>query len=214
MIPLETFVAAVAELAADAHGAEVGAAHGAVLAAHVVGLLVVLEGPFGVEAEVELVFPAELEAGLAQGIVPYLCPGMALGQVGSMGGYLIGDDTDAHVLLVREGQVLLWGHVAEHGGAEPAYLCGAYGTGNVVVAGGYVGDDGAEGVEGGIVAFFYLPLHVLGYLVHGHVAGTFDEGLYVPGPGPLYQLAHSVQLGELGRVVGVTDGSWTQAVTE
>ena len=69
----------------------------------------------------------------------------------------------------------------------------------MIVAGGYVCDDGAEGVEGGIVAFLDLPLHVLGYLVHGHVAGTFDEGLYVLCPRPLYQLAHGVQLGELGR---------------
>ena len=83
-----------------------------------------------------------------------------------------------------------------------------------LVAGGYVGDDGAEGVEGGIVAFLYLPLHVLGYLVHGHVAGTFDESLYVLCPRPLYQLAHGVQLGELGGVIGVTDGSGTQTVTQ
>ena len=56
--------------------------------------------PFGVERQVELVFPAELIACLAQGVVAYLCAGVSFGKVGGMGGYLIGDDTCAHIFFV------------------------------------------------------------------------------------------------------------------
>ena len=64
------------------------------------------------------------------------------------------------------------------------------------------------------MALLDLTLHVLGYPVHRYVARALDEGLHVPGPGPLHQLSHGVQLGELGGVVGVADGSWTQAVSQ
>jgi len=40
----------------------------------------------GVEAEVELVFPAELEAGLGEGVVAVLGAGVAFGEVGGVGG--------------------------------------------------------------------------------------------------------------------------------
>ncbi len=55
----------VADVLADLHAAEFGAAHGAEVGGLVglfrEGLVVVFAGGFGVEAEVELVFPAELE---------------------------------------------------------------------------------------------------------------------------------------------------------
>ncbi len=46
----------------------------------------VLLGRFGIEAEVELIAPAEFEAGFAQGIVAQLRGGVALGEVGRVGG--------------------------------------------------------------------------------------------------------------------------------
>ena len=64
----------------------------------------------------------------------------------------------------------------------------------MVVAGSNVGDDGAQGIERRAVAFLQLALHVLAYLVHGYMAGAFDKGLHVLGPGTLHQLAHGVEL--------------------
>src|SRR3990170_407250 len=61
-----------------------------------------------VEAEVELVFPAEFEACLGQRVVAYLRAGMPLGEVGGMRGDLVGDDAFLHIVLVRQSQVLLW----------------------------------------------------------------------------------------------------------
>src|SRR5690606_7575319 len=60
----------VAYLAGDFHGAELRAAHGTEVRDLVAflrqGLVVELEGTLGVQRQVELVFPAELEARLGQ----------------------------------------------------------------------------------------------------------------------------------------------------
>src|SRR3546814_8607313 len=56
------------------------------------GFVVEFPGPFRVQAEVELVLPAELETRLAQRVVTHLCPRMALGQVGCARGDLVGQD--------------------------------------------------------------------------------------------------------------------------
>ncbi len=79
-----------ADVFGDLHRAEVRAAHGAEVgglgAVLREGFVVELAGGDGVEAEVELVFPAELEAGLAEGVVAVLGAGMAFGEVGGVGG--------------------------------------------------------------------------------------------------------------------------------
>ena len=54
-----------------------------------------------VETEVELVVPAEFEAGLTEGVVVNLRAGVAFGQVGGVGGELVGDDANLDVILVR-----------------------------------------------------------------------------------------------------------------
>ena len=54
------------------------------------GLVVEAARGVRVEAKVELVLPAELEARLGQCIVADLCTGMALGEVGGVGGDLVG----------------------------------------------------------------------------------------------------------------------------
>ena len=56
----------------------------------------------GVEAEVELVVPAEFETRLGQGVVADLGTGVTLGEVGGMGGEFVGDDADLDVVLVRQ----------------------------------------------------------------------------------------------------------------
>ena len=74
-----------------AHGAEVRDL-GRILGQ---GFVVEFARLVGVEAEVELVFPAEFEARLGQRVVADLRAGMAFGQVGGMGGDLVGDDAVA-----------------------------------------------------------------------------------------------------------------------
>ena len=110
--------------------------------------------------------------------------------------------------------MFLGGHVAQHGSTQPGYLRASDGRGDVVIAGGNVCDDGAEGVEGCLVAMVQLPLHVLADAVHGNVAGSLDEGLYVLLPGTGDEFAHSVQFGKLSRIVGIGRTSGTKSVAQ
>ena len=116
------------------------------------GFVVEFQRLFRVQRQVELILPAEFEAGLGQGIVAGLGAGMAFGQVGGMGGDFVGDDAVAHVLLVGQAQMLLRGHIAQHRRAIPADHRRADGRGDVVVAGGDVGGQRPQGVERRFVA--------------------------------------------------------------
>ena len=131
-----------------------------------------------------------------------------------MGGDLVGDDAVLDVLLVRQAEVFLGRDVAEHGAAVPADHGGADAAGDVVIAGGDVGGEGSEGVEGGLVA----PLELLGHVfldqVHGDVAGAFVHDLHAFGPGALRELALHLELAELGLVIGIGDGAGAEAVAD
>jgi hypothetical protein len=59
---------------------------------------------------------------------------VALGEVGGVGGELVGDDADLDVVAVGEAEMLLGRDVAEHRRAEPADHRGADRAGDVVVA--------------------------------------------------------------------------------
>src|SRR6185436_3618233 len=140
-------------------------------------------------------------------IVAVLGTGVAFGEVGGVGGELVGDNAGLDVFLVGEAEVFLRGDIAEHGAAVPADHGGADAAGDVVVAGGDVGGEGAEGVEGGFVAPLELFGHVLLDHVHGDVSGAFVHDLDSPRPRALRELALDFELGELGLVIGVGDGA-------
>src|SRR3972149_2443528 len=90
---------------------------------------------------------------------------------------------------------LLGRDVAGEGGAVPADEGGADGGGDVVVAGGDIDDQRAEGVERRLVAPLLLLADVHLNLVHGDGARALDHDLAAPGPGALRQLAQGAQLG-------------------
>jgi len=73
-----------------------------------------------VEAQVELVFPAEFEAGLAQRVVAYCAPGWPLARSAAWAAILSGDDAVFHVFLVRQAEVFLGRDVAQQRAAVPA----------------------------------------------------------------------------------------------
>jgi len=147
------------------------------------GFVVHAAGAFGVEAEVELIFPAEFESCLAEGVVSDLRTGEAFGQVRAVGGDFVGDDAVAHVLFVGQAEVFFRGDVAEHGGAVPADVGGADGRGDVVVGRGDVGDQRAECIERCFKAVFQFFFHVDLDHLQGDVAGAFDHDLDVVVPG-------------------------------
>ena len=107
----------VADLLGDLHTAELGPAHAAEVGGFEAGLgqrlVVVFLSQLGVERQVEMVLPAELEPGLAQDVIAVPGARVTLGQVGGMGGDLVGDDAVPHVLLVGQAEVFLGRDVAE-----------------------------------------------------------------------------------------------------
>ena len=70
--------------------------------------------PFRIERQVELIFPAELVTGFAQGIVAYLCSRMPFGKVGSMSGNLISDNPYTYVFFIRQGKMLFRSDITKH----------------------------------------------------------------------------------------------------
>ena len=171
-------------------------------------------GGLRVERERELLLPVEGVAGAGERVVAVARAGAVAGDVGGVGGDLVGDDPLPHVVGVGQAEVLLGRHVAEHGRAVLGRHRGADGARDVVVAGGDVGDERAEHVERRLVAELQLLLHVHRDLVERDVAGPLDHDLHVVLPGAPGQLAERLQLGELGRVGGVGEAAGAQAVAE
>src|SRR5258708_3153600 len=110
-------------------------------------LVVVLARGVGVEREVELVDPPELEARARERIVADLRRRMALGEIGGVRRDLVGDDAFLDVVAVGQPEVLLGRDVAEHGGAEPADPCGADRRGGVAVVPRYLSADPAPPID-------------------------------------------------------------------
>ena len=177
-------------------------------------LVVVRARGVRVERQVELVGPAELEAGLGQRVVPLLRLRVPLGQVGGVCGDLVRDHADLHVVPVRQAEVLLGRDVAQHRGAGQRDLRRADGRRDVVVRGRDVGGQRTEGVERRLAAELLLQPHVLHDLVHRHVAGALDHHLHVVRAGDVRELAEGSQLGELRGVVGVRDRARPQPVAQ
>src|SRR5438067_6724337 len=135
----------------DFHRAELRTAH----AAEVRQLRAVLRQGFVVEifcgrwieAEVELVFPAEFESSLTERVVPLLSAGMAFCEIRGMSSNLVCDDAVLDILLIRQPQVFFRRDVAEHRRAVPADHGGADRARDVIVAGSNVRGKWAKGVK-------------------------------------------------------------------
>jgi len=84
----------------------------------------------------------------------------------------------------------------------------------VVIAGGDIGRERAEGVEGRFAAHGHLAVDVLLDEVHRDVARPFDNHLDVVLPGDLGQLAERVKFRELGFIIGVGDRTRPEPVAE
>ena len=165
------------------HGAKLGTTHGTeggVFEAFFgKGFVVHGLGGFGVQRKGELFAPIEVEAGAGEFVVAVTGTFTVAGDVGSVGGDLIGDDALLYIFPIRQAEVLFGSDVAEHGCAIPTDHGRADGGGNVVVAGSDVGDERAEGVERRFVAHLFFFFDLEGNLVERDVARAFDHDLDV-----------------------------------
>ena len=167
---------------------------------------------FRVKAEIELILPAKLEAGLRERVVAVLRPGMALGEIGGMRCDFVSDDAILHILLVRQAEMLLRRHIAEHRAAIPADHGGSNAAGDVIVAGGDIGGQRPECVKWSLAA----PLELLGHVfldeVHRHMTRAFVHDLDALCPCAAGEFALHLKLAELRLVVRVGNRAGTQAI--
>ena len=140
--------------------------------------------------------------------------GTMASQIGGVGGDFVGDDALLHVVEFGQAEMFFRRDVAEHGGAVPAGQGGADGAGDVVVAGGDVGNERAENVERRFVAELGFLAHVHFDLVHRNVAGAFDHDLGALLTAAASEFAEHFQFRKLRGVAGVGDGAGAQAIAE
>ena len=110
-------------------------------------LIVELARGVGIERQVELVLPAEVEPGPRKRIVVKACGRVALGEIGGMGRDSIGDDACLYVLAVGQTRDALSGSRSRASRAVPADHRRPNRGSNVVVAGGDVGSQRPQGIE-------------------------------------------------------------------
>src|SRR3954452_7371505 len=68
----------------------------------------------GIEAQIELIFPAEFESRFAEGIVAITSGRMAFREIGGMSRDLISNHAVFDILLVWQPEMLLGGDIAQH----------------------------------------------------------------------------------------------------
>mmetsp|Transcript_2080 Transcript_2080/g.3616 ORF Transcript_2080/g.3616 Transcript_2080/m.3616 type:complete len:280 (-) Transcript_2080:999-1838(-) len=178
------------------------------------GLVMHRSGRDRVQGQVELIVPAELESSLRQSIVPLLCPWVSFGQVGRMGSNAVRNDASLHILAIRQPQMLLGRHIAEHGSAHSTDVGRTDGAGNVVVARGNVCGQRPQGVEGCLVAPVELFPHVVRDLVQGHVSRSFVHYLNALLPGSHGQITLDLEFTELGLIIGILDTARTESIPD
>src|ERR1700694_2303147 len=91
------------------HRAELWAAHGTEGCGFVSlfgeGFIVHGAGGLGIEGKFELLFPIELVAGIAWGVVAVAGSGTLAGYVSGVGGDLVGDDSVFHIFFVGQAEM-------------------------------------------------------------------------------------------------------------
>ena len=153
------------------------------------GFVVVFASGFWIKAEIKLVLPAELKTRFRQHIVAFLRPRMSLRQVSGVRSDLVSDDTLLHIVPVRQSEMFLRGHIAEHGASEPANHRRTDTACDMVIAGSDVGCQRTQGIKRCFITMFELQIHVLFNQVHRDMSGSLNHDLAVVFPSDLRQFA-------------------------
>src|SRR5579884_1902666 len=212
------FFGELPHLLRDLHRAEMRTAHRAKMGdfGALCGqrLVVELTRRLGIQRKIELIFPAEIEARLAQDVVPVMRERVSFGQIGGVRRNFVGNDPVFDILLVRQAEMLFGRDVTEHRRAVPADHRRTDRTGDVIVPRRDVGNERPERVERRFFTDLELLVHVLFDEVHWNVSGAFDHDLHVVSPRNIRELAQRFELGELRRIVRIRGASRTQPVAQ
>ena len=191
------------QLRAQTDRAEFRTAHGAVFSVmscrgmfggtFPYGIGPIFPGPFRINCHVELFFPIEFCAGIADGIVPFPCTRFIQSDVGSMSGDFESDYAAADILVVRQSDMFFRGNVAEHGRSVVCSEHSSHRGDQMVVSRSAVDHDRTENVEGGVAADFLFPFHIHFDFIHRDVSRTFHHGLHSGFAAAEHQFSQSIQ---------------------
>ena len=99
------------------------------------------------------------------------------------------NDALAHVLQIGQAKMLGGSYIAQEVRTADSSQGTADGASDVVVAGGNIGYQGSQNVEGSAMAQAFLQLHIGSDLVVGHVSWALHHNLHALVPSALGQLA-------------------------
>jgi len=168
----------------------------------------------GVDDELLLGRPIELLAGARELEVTIESAGDSFDDVCGVGGDLGGDEAFTDIFGGGEAEVFCGCHIAEEVSACGCRNGSSDGRDNVVIAWGDVGDEGAENIEGRLVADTLLELDIHLHLIEWDMAGAFDHDLNAGFPGELDEFPKGKELLDLGTIGGVEDGARTETVAK
>src|SRR5690554_495166 len=209
---------AFSDFSVGTHAAKMLATHAAIM-----GPLVGIVGQGGIvksvsririQAQMKLIEPTELIAGLAHGVIAQNGAGVPLGYIRRMGRQFKSNHPGLYILPVGQAQMFLWGYITKHRNAHLSHHGPANGGSNVVVARCNIGHQRPQCVKRRLHTLPQFLIHILLQKVHGHMSGALYHHLYVPVPGPLRQGTQDLQLSKLRPVVGIVQGTRSQSVAQ
>ena len=162
----------------------------------------------------DLAFPIQGRPTLRHGEVALPGRLVAPRDIYCVGGDPRGHDTPPDIVRVRQGKVLGRGDIAQEIGSRHSRQGSADGSGDVIVTRADIGDQGSKDVKGGAVAQAFLKDHVGLNLVKGNMTRALDDDLDTCVPCSFGQFTQDDQFFHLGRVGGVRDAAWPEAVPE
>ena len=157
----------------------------------------------GIERQLELLVPVKQETRVGKRIVAVPRARPVPRHVRRVRRDLVRDHALLHVLRVRQSQMLLRRHVAQHRRAVPADHRRSNRARDVVVARRDVNHQRPQRVKRRFVAQLHFLFHLQLDLIHRNVPRAFDHHLHVVLPRLLRQLAQHFQFRELRGVARI-----------
>ena len=171
-------------------------------------------GSFGIQCTGILFFPVQFLAGICHTVI--LVPGSRdpFGNVCCVSGDLGGNDALFYIIHVGESQMLGRSHIAKEGCTVHGCYSSTDGSCDVIITRSNVGYQRTEDIEGSAHTDALLYLHVCGYLIQGHMTGTFHHDLYIMIPGTFGQFSQTDKLLDLTYIRCIGQTARTAGITE
>ena len=131
-----------------------------------------------------------------------------------MGGDPRSNDSLFHIVEIRQPQMLGRRHIAKEVGAICRSDRSADCAGNVVIAGGHVGDERSEHIKRRAMTQPLLHHHIAGNFIDRHMSRSFNHHLHIASPGAFGQFAERDQFLDLRGVGRIMNRAGPAGVTQ